>query len=72
MILSWNIGIEIKITLLLLAAINLCTISTTFAQKARDAKMKVSASKPDAEITVNGKADGNGGAEIKMLANYFK
>jgi|LakMenE18May11ns_1017448.scaffolds.fasta_scaffold9854236_1 hypothetical protein len=60
---------KIKITLLLLAAINLCTISTTFAQKARDAKMKVSASKPDAEITVNGKAAGNGGAEIKMLAN---
>jgi hypothetical protein len=60
---------KFKTSLFFIAAFNLFTITTIFAQKARDAKMKVSASKSDAEITVNGKAAGNGGAEIKMLAN---
>ena len=57
------------LSLFLLIAFNLFSISTIFAQKAKDTKMKVSSSKSDAEITVNGKAAGNGGAEIKMLAN---
>lgn len=41
----------------------------TYGQKVRDAKMKVSCSASDATITVNGKSAGNGGAEVKFLAN---
>jgi len=48
----------------------LATYSTSvFSQKVRDARIKVSVSSPDAAITVNGKAAGNGGAEVKLLAN---
>jgi hypothetical protein len=42
---------------------------TAFGQKVRDEKIKVSCSAPDASITVNGKSAGNGGAEVKLLAN---
>lgn len=41
----------------------------TYGQKVRDAKMKVTSSASDATITVNGKPAGNGGAEVKFLAN---
>jgi hypothetical protein len=37
--------------------------------KIRDAKMTVTSSAADATITVNGKPAGNGGAEVKFLAN---
>lgn len=40
-----------------------------FSQKIKDAQMTISASAADAEITVNGKAAGNGSAKVKMLAN---
>ena len=43
--------------------------NNAFSQKVRDAKIKVSSSAPDASITVNGRAAGNGGAEVKLLAN---
>jgi len=39
------------------------------AQKVKDVQMTVSVSAADAEITVNGKAAGNGGAKVKLLAN---
>jgi hypothetical protein len=39
------------------------------AQKVKDAKIKVTCSQPDATITVNGKSAGNGGADVKLLAN---
>lgn len=42
---------------------------SVFGQKVRDSKMKISTSSGDATITVNGKAAGNGGAEVKFLAN---
>ena len=41
----------------------------TFGQKVKEAKINVSCSAADASITVNGKAAGNGGAIIKLLAN---
>ncbi|MEY4433441.1 MAG: hypothetical protein RLZZ44_1575, partial [Bacteroidota bacterium] len=41
----------------------------TYGQKVRDAKMSVTSSASDATITVNGKPAGNGGAEVKFLAN---
>lgn len=43
--------------------------SFTYGQKVSNAKIKVSCSAPDASITVNGKSAGNGGAEVKLLAN---
>lgn len=42
---------------------------TLTAQKAKDTKMKISCSLADAAITVNGKAAGSGGVELKILAN---
>jgi len=43
--------------------------SFTFGQKVRDVAITVSCSAPDASITVNGKAAGNGSAKVKLLAN---
>ena len=49
--------------------VTLILTSIAYGQKVKDAKMKVSCSAPDASITVNGKAAGNGGAEVKLLAS---
>lgn len=42
--------------------------NNVFSQKVRDTKIKVSTSVPDASITVNGRAAGNGGAEVRLLS----
>ncbi len=42
---------------------------TVSAQKVKDAKIKVTCNEPDAAITVNGRAAGNGAVDVKVLAN---
>lgn len=54
---------------LLLGAFLIFCTQLLNAQKVKTAEISVSASTPDAEITVNGKAAGNGGAKVKLLAN---
>ena len=53
----------------LLSSLLLTYFSNAEAQKVKDAKIKVTCSQPDATITVNGKSAGNGGADVKLLAN---
>jgi hypothetical protein len=47
----------------------LLTSLTSYGQKVRDEKMKITCSDPNAVITVNGSSAGNGSADVRLLAN---
>ena len=55
--------------LLSVAVVLLLIQFNAFSQKVKNAEITVSSSSPDAAITVNGRAAGNGSAKVKLLAN---